>query len=127
MQIAHVALWTKDLDQAAQFWERYFQAQVGPAYHSKRRAGFVSRFASLPGNGGQIELMTLPGVEQGSPAEQVGWTHVAISLGNAANVDSLAAACAKDGLLQSPPRMTGDGFYEAVITMPDGTPIEITA
>jgi len=29
--------------------------------------------------------------------------------------------------LKSPPRMTGDGFYEAVIVMPDGTPIEVTA
>ncbi len=30
------------------------------------------------------------------------------------------------GILLSPARMTGDGFYEAVISDPDGNPVEIT-
>jgi lactoylglutathione lyase len=41
-------------------------------------------------------------------------------------VDELAARCDADGLLVSAPRTTGDGYYEAVIAMPDGTRIEIT-
>jgi lactoylglutathione lyase len=51
---------------------------------------------------------------------------VAVSVGCIAAVDALATRCAADGCLLSPPRRTGDGFYEAVIAMPDGTPVEIT-
>jgi lactoylglutathione lyase len=50
-----------------------------------------------------------------------------VSLGNVDAVDRLAERCRADGLLLSPPRMTGDGFYEAVVSMPDGTPVEVTA
>ena len=31
------------------------------------------------------------------------------------------------GLLLSPPRRTGDGFYEAVVRTPEGILVEITA
>ena len=44
-----------------------------------------------------------------------------------APVDAMAARCQGKGCLVSAPRTTGDGFYEAVIAMPDGTRIEITA
>lgn len=127
MPLAHVALWTTDLDAAADFWQRYFQAEVGAPYHSRRRAGFCSRFVSLPGGGPRIELMSLPALARAPAAEHSGWDHVAVSLGSAEAVDALAARCAHDGLLLSPPRQTGDGFYEAVIRMPDGAPVEITA
>jgi lactoylglutathione lyase len=59
MRIAHVALWTRDLDAAAEFWRRTFQATIGEPYYSQRRHGFVSRFVTL-GTGDKIELMTGP-------------------------------------------------------------------
>ncbi|HCS4295824.1 TPA: glyoxalase/bleomycin resistance/extradiol dioxygenase family protein, partial [Enterobacter hormaechei] len=40
-----------------------------------------------------------------------------------AQVDSMAAQAS--GSLLSAPRMTGDGFYEAVIADPDGNRIEL--
>ena len=58
MHIVHVAIWTRDLELAAAFWRKYFSAQVGEAYYSKRRPGFVSRFVDLPSGGARIELMT---------------------------------------------------------------------
>lgn len=125
MRLAHVALWTRDLDGAADFWRSWFDADIGEPYHSRRRAGFVSRFASLP-SGDKVELMTGPWINE--PAgEAVGWDHVAIALGSAAAVDDMAARGRRAGILRSGPRTTGDGFYEAVLAMPDGTPIEITA
>lgn len=124
--LAHVALWTRDLDAAATFWREVFGAQVGDAYRSARRVGFVSRFVTL-GDGGQIELMTGPWVGDAAQGEIVGWDHIAVSLGSKDEVDRLAARCAQEGRLVSAPRMTGDGFYEAVIAAPDGTRIEITA
>ena len=127
MRLAHIAVWTRDLEGAAAFWRQYFGASVGEAYHSRRRPGFISRFVTLPGSEARIELMTGPWISHPAAVESAGWDHIAISLGNAAAVDELAARCDADGLLVSPPRTTGDGFYEAVLAMPDGTRIEITA
>lgn len=126
MHLAHVALWTLDLDAAAAFWRRYFDAEIGDVYESRNRPGFRSRFAKLP-DGGAIELMTGPWVERVAPAERAGWDHVAVSLESEAAVDALAARCKADGCLLSGPRWTGDGYYEAVIAAPDGTRIEITS
>ncbi len=127
MRIAHVALWTPDLDQAANFWRRYFDASVGTTYHSRHRPGFVSRFVELAG-GDQIELMTGPWIgATSSEGERKGWDHIAITVGDRSDVDRLATRCGAEGCLLSAPRLTGDGFYEAVIAMPDGTRIEITA
>lgn len=126
MKLAHIALWTRDLDAAATFWQTLFGATVGEPYHSQRRPGFVSRFAALPG-GVQIELMTGPWIAAEPDAERPGWDHVALSLGSTEAVNALAARCRQDGCLVSGPRTTGDGFYEAVLAMPDGTRIEITA
>lgn len=127
MRIAHTALWTRDLEAASKFWQDYFGAEIGEAYHSKNRPGFISRFVTLPESGGQIELMTGPWLVADAPAERVGWDHIAISLGHGETVNKLAEQCRRDGCLKSGPRWTGDGFYEAVILMPDGTPVEITA
>lgn len=126
MPLAHAALWTRDLDSAADFWRRHFGAQVGARYESRRRAGFASRFVTLPDGGARIELMQGPWVGSAPAGEALGWDHVAVSLGSAAAVDTLAARCAAEGCLVAPPRRTGDGFYEAVLAMPDGTRIEIT-
>jgi lactoylglutathione lyase len=127
MDIAHIALWTRDLKESATFWRRYFDAEVGDIYQSKRRPGFISCLVTLPGDCVKIELMTAPWIADVPGEEFVGWDHVAISLGSAAAVEEMAARCDVDGRLLSPARTTGDGFYEAVISTPDGTRIEITA
>ncbi|MGQ9366177.1 VOC family protein [Azospirillum sp. ST 5-10] len=126
MRLAHVALWTRDLDNSARFWADHFGAEIGAPYRSARREGFVSRFVRLPG-GAAIELMTGPWVEEPDAAERSGWAHVAVAVGSAPAVDALAARLAAAGLLVSPPRTTGDGFYEAVAQAPDGALVEITA
>jgi lactoylglutathione lyase len=126
MELTHVAVWTHDLDGAAAFWRSYFNAEIGEPYHSCRRPGFVSRFVRLPGCNTRIEMMTGPWLAEQAIVDRIGWDHLAISLGSTTAVDELAARCEKDGCLVSPPRTTGDGYYEAVITMPEGTRIEIT-
>jgi lactoylglutathione lyase len=125
MHIAHTALWTRDLSAAASFFETYFDATVGETYQSSNRVGFASRFVHLPDGNDQIELMTGPWVKDAAD-ESVGWDHIAIALGSEDAVLALAERCKAEGCLKSGPRWTGDGFYEAVILMPDGSPIEIT-
>ena len=125
-QIAHVAVWCKDLEVVADFWRSFFGAQVGPRYESRRRAGFVSRFVRLD-SGPALELMSLPALSSATAdvAERPGWTHVAIALGSRELVDRLAQRAQECGALLSPPRVTGDGYYEAVICDPEGNSVEI--
>jgi lactoylglutathione lyase len=119
MKLAHVALWTNDLDAAA-FWRDYFSAAIGALYRSRRQQGFTSRFATLPG-GLQLELMAAPWVEGGAAQDRPGWAHVALSLEGVDAVDAAAVRFAAHGLLVWAPRRTGDGFYEAVVPTPEGT------
>lgn len=125
-RIAHVALWTPDLDASAAFWSHHFGATVGEEYVSRNRPGFRSRFVHLP-EGPALELMTGPWLDgiRADEAERIGWAHVAIDLGSAEAVDALATSLSAEGALISPPRTTGDGYYEAVIRSPEGALIEI--
>jgi lactoylglutathione lyase len=127
VRLAHAAVWVPVLDTAAEFWREYFQASVGPPYASARRPGFTSRFVTLPGDSASIELMSAPWIEPEIAKDRVGWAHVAISVGSAATVDALAKKFDAAGLLMEQPRVTGDGFYEAVVCMPPGILIELTA
>jgi lactoylglutathione lyase len=126
MKLAHIALWTKDVEAAAAFWRDYFDAEIGELYHSRRLPGFTSRFATLPG-GTQIELMSSPWIEDSAPRDRLGWAHVALSVGTVEAVDATAVRFAAAGLQVSAPRRTGDGYYEAVVQTPDGILIEIVA
>ncbi|HCT7983839.1 TPA: VOC family protein [Serratia liquefaciens] len=127
MKIAHVALWTRDIDAQVTFWQRYFDGVAGEQYVSRNRPGFVSHFVSLAA-GPTLEIMSLPDLLSAEQAsERVGWAHIALSVGEESRVDQLAQRAQQEGILQAAPRWTGDGFYEAIIRDPDGNAIEITA
>ena len=115
MKIAHVALWTRNLSAQVQFWETVFGGRSNEIYISKNRP-----------DGPTIELMTVPELAD-APAspEFVGWAHIALDVGSKANVDRMAEQARQNSTLLSAPRMTGDGFYEAVIADPDGNRIEL--
>jgi lactoylglutathione lyase len=126
MRIAHVALWTADLEASVAFWVDTFGAEAGEEYASRNRPGFRSRFLRLA-EGASLELMTGPWIEGAvEAAERPGWAHVAVSLGSPEAVDTLAACCRARGQLVSGPRRTGDGYYEAVLRSPEGALVEIT-
>ena len=127
MKIAHVALWTRYPETQKQFWHEMFNAQSGELYQSQNRPGFSSYFLRLA-QGATIELMTLPGLDDGQPGREVtGWAHIAIGVGDEQQVDKMAARAAVMGILVAAPRRTGDGFYEAIIRDPDGNLIELVA
>lgn len=126
MRIAHIAFWTRDLDRSASFWSATFGATVGEPYESARRPGFVSRFVSLQ-DGATVELMTAPWLETSlGGGDREGWAHVAVSLGSEQAVRDLADRMSSQGVLVEGPRWTGDGFFEAVVSDPDGNLVEIT-
>ena len=128
MRLEHFALWTRDLERLRAFYERYFDARAGAPYRSATRAGFRSYFLAFPGPGARLELMCLPELAEAAPAPSVGYAHLAVSVGSRDAVDALARRMAADGVpLVSEPRLTGDGYYEAVVEDPDGNAVEITA
>ncbi|EML7081189.1 glyoxalase/bleomycin resistance/extradiol dioxygenase family protein [Klebsiella oxytoca] len=127
MKIAHIALWTRQLDQQARFWVAFFDGEINEKYCSQTNPGFESFFVRI-GDDIAIELMTKPGLTAlTADNNHTGWVHLAITVGGTENVDRLAKRAAEQDILVSAPRTTGDGYYEAVIKDPDGNLIEIVA
>ena len=118
-KVDHVAAWVSDLDRARAFYERWFNARAGSVYSSATR-DFQSYFLSL-GSGARIELMT-------APAEPARSAHLAISVGSREAVDRMVEEMSAEGVrIVSGPRVTGDGYYEAVVADSEGNLLEITA
>ena len=120
MKIAHFALWTQQLDVQARFWVEFFAASINEKYLSQTNPGFASYFVTIDDEV-VIEL------QASADNNHTGWAHLALSVGGAEQVDALAQRAEAAGILVSPPRTTGDGYYEAVIADPDGNLIEIVA
>jgi lactoylglutathione lyase len=113
-----------DIDTVAAFDAKYFGAQIGELYRNERK-GFESRFLDF-GGGARLELMTRRDVTQRASNELLGLAHVAVSIGDEAAVDTLAARLRADGVTpDSGPRRTGDGYYECVVRDPEGNRVEI--
>lgn len=124
--IAHIAVWTEDLECLKTFYEKYFQAQAEPLYVNAAKQ-FSSYFLRFDG-GARLELMvraTMSGAAR--PADAPGYAHVALGVGSEAAVDALTRRLQQDGYaVVDGPRRTGDGYYESVVLDPDGNRLEIT-
>lgn len=130
-RVDHIALWTptpERLERLCAFYATHFGATATAPYHSARRAGFVSRFLTFPDGGARLELMTLPTLADRPPAGSLGWTHIALALGSRPAVDACIARLAAAGVpILAAPRVTGDGYYEAIVEDPDGNEVEVMA
>ncbi len=90
MKIAHMALWTTELETQARFWSEFFGGTLNEKYISKNNPGFESYFVRI-GDDIAIELMTKPALRALRPDNQTtGWVHLAIAVGSAKKVDALA-------------------------------------
>jgi lactoylglutathione lyase len=129
MRIAHVALWVRDLEAMRSFYEQYFGARAGPRYENQAKR-FQSYFLSFAG-GAQIELMHRPDIpaDGADPlVQRRGFIHLALEVGDEADVDRLSKRIAADGFpVLDGPRRTGDGYYETVVLDPEGNRLELTA
>jgi len=126
VRLEHVGIWVADIDRVASFYASYLGARIGELYRNPGK-GFESRFLTF-GGGARIELMTRQDVTGRAAREQLGLAHVALSIGDEAAVNALAARLQADGVaLDSGPRRTGDGYYECVVKDPEGNRVEITA
>ena len=126
MKIEHIAIWVNDLEKAKAFYEHYFNIVAGEKYHNPNK-GFSSYFLQFPSGGARLELMKRLDIDSTATQQQLGWAHIAISLGSKQKVDELTANLAADGYtIKGQPRTTGDGYYESVILDPEGNKVELT-
>lgn len=128
MRIEHLAIWTKDLENMRQFYERYFAVVSNDQYHNPTK-DFRSYFLSFS-DGARLELMHQPKIAQQLAhweEEQIGLAHFAISVGSQIQVDQLTEELRQAAFrVIGEPRWTGDSYYESVILDPENNRIEIT-
>jgi lactoylglutathione lyase len=126
MYIHHIAMYVKDLEEAKNFFVKYFNATSSQEYHN-RNTNFRSYFLTFE-DGAQLELMHRHIMTDNEKhPTRTGYAHIAISVGNQETVDRLTAQLKNDGYtVLSGPRTTGDGHYESCIVGIENNVVEIT-
>lgn len=128
MKIAHIAIWTRDIEGMRNFYLHYFDASSKDPYYNHTK-DFKSYFIRFNGDC-TLELMQMPCIPPNKNdirKQATGLIHFAVSLGSKDKVDELTEQLGKDGFkIMSEPRTTGDGTYESVVLDPEGNRIELT-
>ena len=121
--ISHTGLYVTDLEKMKEFYVSVFKAKAGNKYVNmeKRFSSYFIKFSS----GAQIELMQDETKNKSGDGQE--WGHIAISVGSKHAVDDLLAKLKSEGVqIISEPRITGDGYYECIVSDPENNKIEIT-
>jgi lactoylglutathione lyase len=126
MKIEDIAMYVCDLEEAKDFFMKYFGAVSNKRYHNPK-TGFQSYFLSFE-DGSRLEIMSKPELtDSGDLLNRFGYAHMAFSVGSKEQVDALTMRLKDDGYaVFSGPRTTGDGYYESCILGFEGNLIEIT-
>ncbi|MDA2595802.1 MULTISPECIES: VOC family protein [Bacillus cereus group] len=125
MKIEHVAIWVNDLVGMRDFYKQYFNGEENSLYHNTKKQ-FKSYFITFEG-GARLELMKRVGREDALQTETIGYAHIAFSVGSKEKVNELTNTLREAGYpVLNGPRTTGDGYYESVVSDPEGNQIEIT-
>lgn len=128
MSLHHIALWSRDIEALKDFYVNLFEAVPGERYEDER--GFCSYFLSFD-HGCQIEIMQIPGVlDRATPdhddIHHVGLHHFAFSAQTESAVRKLTQKARDRGCkIIKEPHATGDGYFEAMLTDPDGNLVEV--
>ncbi len=124
VHLHHVALWVRDLERMREFYESVLGGSSGSLYENPR-TGFRSYFISF-GEGCQVELMSEEARDDSPSAANLGYAHIALSLGSPTAVKEAVERLRSCGVrVIGEPRTTGDGYYEAIIEDPECNKIEL--
>ena len=125
MKINHAAVFVEDLEVIKDFYKQYFGAKENDKYHNPH-TGLETYFLSFDGDV-RLEIMKRPDLKENEKnLFQLGYAHLAFSVGSKEKVDELTSRLEKDGYtVLSGPRTTGDGYYESCILDPENNQIEI--
>ena len=126
MRIEHIAMYVNDLENAKEFFVKYFNAVSNDGYHNQT-TDFRSYFLTFE-DGARLEIMNKPGMsDTKKELARTGYAHIAFRLGSKEAVDELTARMKKDGYeVVSGPRTTGDGYYESCVVGMEGNLVELT-
>lgn len=125
MKIEHIAIYYRNLEKAKGFFVKYFGASAGQLYRNEK-TGFSSYFLTFE-DGARLEIMNRPDVCEKESRPLGGLHHIAFSVGSREKVDELTDRLRRDGFsVTGEPRVTGDGYYESIISDHEGNLIEIT-
>ncbi|MED1382436.1 glyoxalase/bleomycin resistance/extradiol dioxygenase family protein [Bacillus mycoides] len=125
MKIEHVAIWVNDLEGMRDFYKQYFGGEENSLYHNPKKQ-FESYFITFEG-GARLELMRQVGIDDNRQTQTIGYAHIAFSVGSKEKVNELTNTLREAGYpVLNGPRTTGDGYYESVVSDPEGNQIEIT-
>ena len=127
MKIEHIAIWVNDLEKIKTFYTEYFAMNCSKMYTNDKK-GFSSYFLCFI-DGARIEIMHKNDIAENN--NNKGWTngltHFSIPVGSKEKVDYLTEKIRNDGFtIFGNPRTTGDGYYESVVSAPEGNHIKIT-
>ena len=128
MTIEHLAIWVDDLEIMRRFYTTYFNATSNEKYTNAKK-GFTSYFLAFGENKTRLELMHRGDIYDslGKRGFAKGIAHFAIAVGSKEDVDELTERLRADKyIIESEPRLTGDGYYESVVLDPEGNYVEIT-
>lgn len=128
MKIEHIAIWVDDLEKMRDFYSTYFGFNSSEKYTNEKK-GFASYFMSFGEGKTRLELMNRKDIhdEPGKRGYPKGMAHFAISVDSKEAVNQLAERLRNDHFtIESEPRTTGDGYYESVVSDPEGNLVEIT-
>ena len=129
MKIEHIALWTNKLEEMKAFYTKFFNGHANDKYINSQKK-FESYFITFQ-SGARLEIMHQQEVtdnKQDIATQQIGFIHIAFSVGSKEKVDELTMKLQERGYqIVSAPRTTGDGYYESCVLDPDGNKLEIIA
>ena len=104
MNISHIAIWVKDIENIKNFYVKYFNCKCNNKHINKKDINELNKENNF-----------------------YGFANIAISVVSKYKVDSLTEELKNDGyIISSNPRTTGDGYYESVILDPENNKIELT-
>lgn len=123
--ITHVALYVKDMERMRDFYVKYFDGVSNDKYVNNK--GFSSYFITFS-SGARLEIMDHIELVEREVLDKVnGLSHVAFCVGSKEAVIELTSQLSADGYeVYSPPRLTGDGYFESCVSDPEGNRVEIS-
>lgn len=127
MKIAHIGIWTQDIESMREFYLTYFGGVSAEKYVNSKTS-FESYFIRFD-NDTTLELMYRPDIDRPhSQSNNLGIAHIAFELGSEEAVLSLTNRLREAGYtIAGEPRTTGDGYFESLILDIEGNKIELLA
>lgn len=121
-RIHHIGVYVSCLESVKNFFIDYFGAVAGSLYHNPN-TGLSTYFLTFA-DGSLLELLNRPDIVPNISAAPF---HLSVSVGSKDKVDRMTDVLVSKGYLAiSGPRLTGDGYYESLISGPESILIEIT-